>query len=171
MPEGKLIINLQNRLAVLLTISGVLLFAAADVAAVCEDTYYYASFNDARYYPTQRIRAFDLSVLDAYIYDLPKLPSSWVYIFDKDDLCITGVTAAAKSDKYAISFKDLKKFIILSQPKDLSGKEPYISFSLAYMKKEGGTGTKVALLERFIDVYDFKIVKIDKCILKKQRLH
>ncbi|KWT92680.1 hypothetical protein [Candidatus Magnetominusculus xianensis] len=193
MPEGKLInvirreiksikmirqlenliinlLNIRNRLAVLLIVSAVMLFANAAVAAECKDTYYYASYGYSPHYLTRRIRAFDLSVSNAYIYDLPKLPSSWVYVLDINEVDVTNITAAAKSDKHAIRYKDFEKFIILRQPKYMSGKNIMIGFSLIYMKKEGGIDTEVDVLDP-IHYSAITLEKIDKCLPKKPLRH
>ncbi|MEO5359807.1 MAG: hypothetical protein H7843_05095 [Nitrospirota bacterium] len=162
--------KIRNRLAVLLTVPVVLLFATAAVAAECEYTYYYASLDDASRHPTQRLRAFEMSVSDAYIYDLPKLPSSWIYIIDKKDGYITDMTAVAKSDKDAIRFKDIENFIILKQSKDLSEDDIYIRFNFVYMTEKGVSGAKSAALIRF-DAFDFTLKKINKCLPKKPRRH
>ncbi|MBF0459351.1 MAG: hypothetical protein HQK99_15785 [Nitrospirae bacterium] len=162
-------LRIRNKLAILLTVSAVMLFAVAAHAAECEDTYYYASFDYEYYFTTQRVIAFDLTVFDAYIYDLPKLPSSWVRVIDSER-DITHLTAAAKSDKHAIGFKDLKKFIILKQPNDMSGKKIAIIFSFIYMKKEGGIGTLDAMLDN-LNAFDLTVEKINKCLPKKPRRH
>lgn len=170
-----MMINLLNRLAVLLAVLALMIFAADDVtvAAECEDTYYYALFGGRGSFPTERLRAFDMSVDSAYIYDLPNFPSSWVFIFDNSsDGGVIGVTAAAKSDKYAINFNDLEKFAILRQPKDMSGENIRMSFSAIYMDEKGGSGTMTSILEpmsRYVCYFD--VEKIDKCLPKKPRIH
>ncbi|MEO5359742.1 MAG: hypothetical protein H7843_04770 [Nitrospirota bacterium] len=172
---GNLIFNLLNigiRTAVLLIVSVMMLFANADVtvAAECKDTYYYASYGYSPHYLTRRIRAFDLSVSNAYIYDLPKLPSSWVYVLDINEVDVTNITATAKSDKHAIRYKDFEKFIILRQPKYMSGKNIMIGFSLIYMKKEGGIDIEVDVLDP-IHYSAITLEKIDKCLPKKPLRH
>lgn len=161
--------NIRNILAVMLTVSALLLFAVAAIAAECEYTYYYVSLDDARYYPTRRLRAFDMHVSGADIYDLPKLPSSWVYIIDKKDGYITYMTAVAKTDKDAIRFKDIGNFIIISQSNDLSEEDISISVSFVYMTNNGDSGTTCAVYEHFIDATDLNIEKINKCLPKKPR--
>ncbi|MBF0458084.1 MAG: hypothetical protein HQK99_09335 [Nitrospirae bacterium] len=162
----------MNRMLVLPSVLALMLFAAADVAAECEDIYYYALFGDSHSYPTRRLRAFEISVSFAYIYELPQFPSSWVYVFDNNDGDITTVTAAAKSDKDAISFKDLEKFAILRQPKDMSKYNIHIEFSAIYIDKEGGSGIDASILDSLsIHVSPFHVKKIDKCLPLKPRRH
>ncbi|MCG6552454.1 MAG: hypothetical protein L7F77_09010 [Candidatus Magnetominusculus sp. LBB02] len=179
MPEGVLkdIVHkhgfaaMINRFTFLLIVSAVMLAAVTDVAAKCEDTYYYASFHYRLYHKTYRVRAFDMTVDNAYIYDFPKLPSSWIYVFDSDsDRDTTHVTATAKSDKHTIRAKDLEKFVIFRQPKDIAGEKISIIFNVIYMKKEGGIGTDIGMLDNFNDP-DFDVEKINKCLPKKPRRH
>lgn len=158
-------LNIRYRLAVLLMISVVMPFAITYAAAECDDTYYYVSFDYKYYFTTQKVRAFDLTVFRAYIYDLPKLPPSWVCISDSDG-DITHMTAAAKSDKHAIGFKDLEKFVILRQPKDMSAEKISIILSFIYMKKDGGIGTHDAMLDN-LNAFDLDVEKINKCLPKK----
>ncbi|KWT92865.1 hypothetical protein [Candidatus Magnetominusculus xianensis] len=161
-------LNIRNRLAVFLTLSALLLFSVADLSAECEYTYYYASLDYASNYPTRRLRAFDMRVSGADIYDLPKLLSSWVYIIDNKDEYATRVTAVAKSDKDAIRFKDIANFIILKQYKDLSEDDIYIRFNFVYMTEKGVSGAKSAALIRY-EASDLTIEKINKCLPKKPR--
>ncbi|MBF0457441.1 MAG: hypothetical protein HQK99_06060 [Nitrospirae bacterium] len=168
-------LSIRNRPAALLIVSAVMLFVVTDVAVAvkCENTYYYASFSySKKYYKTKKIRAFDISVSYAYIYDLPKLPSSWVYVIDNDsgsDRDITHITAMAKSDKHSIRVKDLNKFVILRQPKDKSEYNILIGLNLIYLKKEGGSGTTAASLDTFHN--DLTIEKINKCLPIKPLRH
>ncbi|MCG6551598.1 MAG: hypothetical protein L7F77_04670 [Candidatus Magnetominusculus sp. LBB02] len=169
-----MMINLMSRLAVLLAVLALMIFTAADVsvAAKCEDTYYYALFGDSHYFATRRLRAFEISVSFAYIYDLPNFPSSWEYIYDNNDGDITTVTAAAKSDDDAISYKDLEKFAILRQPKDMSGYKIMIQFIAIYIDKEGISRTHASVLDSLsIHTSPFDVKKIDKCFPKKPRRH
>ncbi|MEO5361694.1 MAG: hypothetical protein H7843_14825 [Nitrospirota bacterium] len=168
---GKLVIKpfiIRNRLAVLMTVLVLLLFSVADIAAECKYTYYYASLDYASNYPTRRLRAFDMRVSGADIYDLPKLPSSWVYIIDDNDEYATKVTAVARSDKDGIRFKDIANFIILKQSKDLSEDDIYIRFNFVYMTEKGDSGAKSAALIRF-EAFDLEVEKINKCLPKKPR--
>ncbi len=166
-------LSISDSLAILMMVSAVMMFAITDVAhaAKCEDTYYYASFFYRNDYKTQRVRAFDMTVFDAYIYDFPKLPSSWVYVIDSNsDRRITHVTATAKSDKHTIRVKDLNKFVILRQPEDLSGEKISIIFNVIYMKKEGGIGTETGMLDN-LNYPDLDVEKINKCLPKKPLKH
>ncbi|MEO5360173.1 MAG: hypothetical protein H7843_06950 [Nitrospirota bacterium] len=169
-------LNIRNRIAGLLIVLAVMLFVVTDVAiaAKCEDSYYYASYNyNEKHYKTVKFLAFDMYVFDAQIYDIPKMPSSWVYVIDNNsyyDRGITHITAAAKSDKHTIGFKDLQNFVILRQPKDISEEEITIIFNFIYVKKEGGIGTNSAMLDR-LDNHQLTVEKIDKCLPKKLRRH
>ncbi|MBF0458784.1 MAG: hypothetical protein HQK99_12920 [Nitrospirae bacterium] len=150
-----------------------MLFAVDVIASECEDTYYYVLYNYDPHYATGRVRAFELSVRYAYIYGKPFLPSSWAYdITNYNSSCgvASVMTAAAKSDKQTIRDGDLKKIIIIRQPKNKSADKIRVAMSAIYMKKKGGIGIGFATLDN-IDNEDFTLKKINKCLPKKPRRH
>ncbi|MCG6551221.1 MAG: hypothetical protein L7F77_02745 [Candidatus Magnetominusculus sp. LBB02] len=152
--------------------SAVMLFAVNGVASECKDNYYYVLYNYDPHYKTDRVRAFELTIHYAYIYGKPFLPSSWVYdITDCDGSC--GVqsimTAAAKSDKDTIRDEDLKKIAIIRQPKNKSEDKIRVNMRAIYMGKKGGIGIGFPALN--IDMEDFTLKKINKCLPKKPRRH
>ncbi|WP_420264693.1 hypothetical protein [Candidatus Magnetominusculus dajiuhuensis] len=157
--------TITNRLAILLTVSAVTLFAVNGIATECKDTYYYVFYNHGQHYKTDRVRAFELTIRYAYIYDKPFLPSSWVYdITDYDNSwgVASVMTAAAKSDKDIIKYKDFKKLVIIRQPKNKSDDKIRVNMRAIYMKKEGGIGIGFPVLN--IDNEDFTLKKINKCL-------
>ncbi|MBF0556097.1 MAG: hypothetical protein HQK96_16350 [Nitrospirae bacterium] len=157
--------TITNRLAILLTASAVMLFVVNGVASECKDTYYYVLFNNQPPYEKDRVRAFELTIRYAYIYDKPFLPLSWVYDitnYDNSWGVASVMTAAAKSDKDMIKYKDFKKLVIIRQPKNKSDDEIRVKMSVIYMKKEGGIGIEFATLN--IDMGDFTLKKINKCL-------
>ncbi|MEO5361615.1 MAG: hypothetical protein H7843_14420 [Nitrospirota bacterium] len=156
-----------------LTISAVVLCIVAGIPFVaftdeCGYTYYYVSKNNRENYKTERIRIIEMSVNDAYIYDLPSLPSSWVYDISNSEDSVgisSSMTAAAKSDNHTIKFKDLDNFIILGRPKSKDDRIR-IWLTIVYMTKKAGTSVRV------YDTDDeFTIQKIDKCLPEKPLRH
>ncbi|MEO5359745.1 MAG: hypothetical protein H7843_04785 [Nitrospirota bacterium] len=168
-------LSISNTFAILMMLLAVILFAVTDVAhaAKCEDTYYYVSLVYDSNFKSKRVRAIRFSVNNAYIYDLPFLPSSWVYdSYSCETSCgpKSAMTAAAKSDKHPITYKDFKRFVIIRQPKNKSDNKILIGMSVIYMKKEGGIGTYITKLDN-LDNEGFTLEKINKCLPKKPRRH
>lgn len=167
--------NIRNRRAILLIVSAVMLFVVTDItfAVECEDTYYYVLLRYDQNYKNKRVRAFQLSIRHAYIYDNLFLPSSWVYdITDCEGSCgeYSIMTASAKSDKYSIGYEDINKLVIIRQPINKSADKISVGMTVIYMKKEGGIGMSFAALDN-VDNEDFTLTKINKCLPIKQQRH
>lgn len=159
-----------------LTVSVVVLFIVASIsyggfAAECGYTYYYVSKNNRENHKTERIRIIEMSVNDAYIYDLPSLPSSWVYDIsnDEDSEGIeSSMYAAAKSDNHTLGFKDLEDFVILRRPKNKLKKDVgRIWLTFIYITEKKGTSVRVY----DTDDDEFTVQKTDKCLPEKPRRH
>ncbi|MEO5361915.1 MAG: hypothetical protein H7843_15980 [Nitrospirota bacterium] len=168
-----MILNNDDKLLILITVLSVtlLITVCAGVAAECEYQYYYVSIKNRDNYKTRVVRIMDMIVFDAYIYDLPTLPSSWVYDLSNNqysDGTISYLSAAAKSDKHTIKYQDLENFIILRQPKNKS-EENKIHIKLTILDMTEKTSTIVKLFDTNED--DFTVQKIDKCLPEKPRRH
>lgn len=176
-----MIFNIRNKLLVFLTVTSSLFItinvSCAGDAAQCKYRYYYISqrFNDefkkSETYTTKSIRIMDIWVSEAYIYDPPILPSSWVYditTLDRPDDIVSFMSAAAKSDKDTISYKDLENFLIIKQPANKPVKDKiYMKLIILSIGKEGGT----FLDNAEVDYEEYTLQKIDKCLPEKSRRH
>lgn len=111
----------------------------------------------------------EMRVFDSQIYDLPKLPSSWVYEISNNyasDGIVAFMHAAAKSDNHTIKYKDLDNFLILRQPKNKHAEEKiYMRLIILYIDKEGGTFTNIFEA----DDNAFIVNRIDKCLPEKPK--
>ncbi|KWT91013.1 hypothetical protein [Candidatus Magnetominusculus xianensis] len=154
---------IRNKLAVsavvILLVAGITCTGFADE---CEYTYYYISKANRKNYETERVRIIEMSVNDAYIYDLPSLPSSWVYDISNSEDSVgisSSMTATSKSDNHTIKFKDLENFVILRRPKSKDGRIR-IWLTIVYMTKRSGTSVMVY----YSDDNEVTVQKIDKCL-------
>ncbi|MEO5359748.1 MAG: hypothetical protein H7843_04800 [Nitrospirota bacterium] len=155
---------IDNKLVILVTLLVVTVTGVA-VAADCEYIYFYASIKNRENYKTEQVRGMIMTVYNASIYDLPNLPSSWVYKITKTkyyDRMISHLSAVAKSDKHIIKYRDLENFVILRQPKT-----DKIHIKLTVLEMTEKTTTRVKAFE----TEDFTVQMIDKCLPKKQRRH
>lgn len=168
-------LNIGNKLAVLLTVAVALVIVVsvtgASDAAGCEYRYYYVSMDKRENYKPERVRVIEMRVFDAYIYDLPKLPSSWVYDISNNydpDGRVSFMHAAAKSDNHTIQYKDLENFVILRQPKNKPEEEKiYMRLIILYINEKGGTNINIAEA----DDDAFTVQRIDKCLPEKPIKH
>ncbi|MBF0556094.1 MAG: hypothetical protein HQK96_16335 [Nitrospirae bacterium] len=121
-------LNIKNKRSLLLIAAALFIVVSVTgvgVTAECEYRYYYVSLDYGKDYNNERIRIMEMIVFDAYIYDLPNLPASWVYDIinhDDPDGLVSFMSAAAKSDNHTIGYKDLENIVILKQPKSKSDK-------------------------------------------------
>ncbi len=168
-------LNIKNKRSLLLIAAVALFivvsFTGVGVTAGCEYRYYYVSLDYGKDYNNERIRIMEMIVFDAYIYDLPNLPASWVYDiinYDDPDGLVSFMSAAAKSDNHTIEYKDLEDFVILRQPKNKSGKDD-IHIKLTILEMMGKESTIIKHYDT--DDKDFTVQKIDKCLPEKPKKH
>ncbi|MBF0456413.1 MAG: hypothetical protein HQK99_00775 [Nitrospirae bacterium] len=171
----RLTLNIKSKLSVLQMVAAALFIIssvpATSDAAECKYRYYSVSFDHQNYYNDQRIRALEMRIFDAYIYDLPKLPSSWVYEIGNNYAPhgrVAFMYATAKSDNHTIEYKDLENFLILRQPKNKPEEEKiYMRLIILYIGKKGGTGIDI----EEADDDAFTVKRIDECLPEKPKKH
>ncbi|MCG6553457.1 MAG: hypothetical protein L7F77_14135 [Candidatus Magnetominusculus sp. LBB02] len=168
-------LNIRNIVVVLLTVATALFIvigaANGSVAADCKYRYYSVSLSHVDGYDDEKIRVMDMRIFDAYIYDLPKLPSSWVYEISNNyapDGRVAFMYAAAKSDNHTIEYKDLENFLVLRQPNNKAEEEKiYMRLIILHIGKKGGTSIDI----EEADDNAFTVKRIDKCLPEKPARH
>lgn len=166
-------LNIRNKLAVLLALAAIVFIAVSatdDLAAAeCQYRYYYVSlaftdeFKKGKIYNKAKIRIMEMRVFDADIYDLPNLPSSWVYdISNNGDVAF--MSAAASSDNQTIKYGDLGNFVILRQPANKPEEKLHIKLTILYMMQNG-----IHIDISDTDYDSFTVQKIEKCLPEKPR--
>ncbi|MEO5361952.1 MAG: hypothetical protein H7843_16180 [Nitrospirota bacterium] len=167
-------LNIKNILMILLIQASVLCVNITDtcIAQECEYRYYYVSLDYYKGDADIGIRVMEMWVSDAYIYDLPKLPSSWVYNITTNagdpERIVSYMSAAAKSDNHTIKYKDLENFLIIRQHKSRAEKEKItMSLIILYINEKGTTSRET------VEPYDngFTVKRIDKCLPEKPQRH